>query len=385
VQIELPAHSKLGASSTKRWFNCPGSVKLIEAMGHGASKSSSFADQGTLAHDIAARCLKSGEDAKVYIGEADFATDAEFDNEDAEAVQVYLEAIRKETKELKSVGDVTVLVEERFHLAEVHPDFFGTTDCTLIGAKQAQIHDYKHGAGIVVDAEHNTQLMQYAVGALYNTEAWQNDDFPVEINICQPRVFGSDPIKSWWTSVGHLKTWLRDDWLAAAERTERADPFLQPGPWCNSTFCPRRIDCPAIKEMRARVLAIKPEDIKLMEDWELGIAATEANIIKGLAKVYDAEIFERLRAGRPVSGWKLVNKRADRVFKEDAPLEDVFGEDAYERKPKTPPAIEKLEGGRAFVARWAYKPETGVTVAPDGDARKGQTIRNRDEVFKGAL
>jgi hypothetical protein len=392
MQVELPAHSKLGASSTHRWFHCPGSVKLIEAMGDTAKKSSSYADDGTLAHDIAARCLKSGEDAKVYIGEADFATEAMFKEEDAAAVQVYLDAVRKEIAELSyPQGNddrycaPDVLIEERFHLAEVHPDFFGTTDCTLIGKTQAQVWDYKHGAGIMVSAERNTQLMQYAVGALYGTEAWQDDDFPVEINICQPRVYGVEPVRSWWTSVGELKEWLRDDWLAAARRTEQQSPFLQPGPWCNSSFCPKRLTCPAIKEMRARVLTYTPEIIKAMEDWELGLAATETNIVKGLAKVFDEEIFTRLRAGKQISGWKMVAKKADRVFKDDAPVVDTFGEAAYEKKLKTPPAIEKLEGGKDFVKKYAYKPDTGMTVAPDTDARAGQAARNRDEVFKGVL
>ena len=388
MQVELPAHSRLGASSTHRWFHCPGSVKLIEAMGDAPKKSSSYADDGTLAHDIAARCLKSGEDAVVYLGEADFATEAEFKEEDAVAVQIYLDHIRGKIDDLGLRGNKLgsrVLVEERFHLAEVHPDFFGTTDCTLIGDKQAVVADYKHGAGIMVGAEKNTQLMQYAVGALYGTEAWQDDEFPVEINICQPRVYGVAPVRSWWTSVGDLKTWLRDDWLAAARRTEQSAPFLQPGSWCNSTFCPKRLTCPAIKELRARVLTYTPEIIKAMEDWELGLAATETNIVKGLAKVFDEEIFSRLRAGKQVSGWKMVAKKADRVFKDDAPLDETFGDAAYEKKRKTPPAIEKLPEGKKFVAQWAYKPDTGMTVAPDTDARSGQAVRNRDEVFKGVL
>ena len=377
-------HSKLGASSTHRWFHCPGSVKLIQELGPGANTRSSYADDGTLAHDIAARCLKSGEDAVAYLGEADFATEAEFKEEDAVAVQVYLDYIRKDVADM---GDdlVQMLVEERFHLAEVHPDFFGTTDCTLIGDKQAVVADYKHGAGIMVSAEKNTQLMQYAVGALYGTEAWQDDDFPVEINICQPRVYGAEPVRSWWTNVGALREWLHNDWLAAARHTERDDPFLQPGPWCNSSFCPKRLTCPAIKELRARVLTYTPEIIKAMEDWELGLAATETNIVKGLAKVFDEEIFSRLRAGKQVSGWKMVAKKADRVFKDDAPLDETFGDAAYEKKRKTPPAIEKLPEGKKFVAQWAYKPDTGMTVAPDTDARSGQAVRNRDEVFKGVL
>lgn len=387
LSVELPAHSKLGASSTHRWFHCPGSVQLIEAMGDSAKQSSEYAEQGTLAHDIAARCLLSGEDAKVHVGEVDFETSAEFTHEDAAAVQVYLDAIRKEIVDLKQGNGPQVLVEERFHLADVHPDFFGTTDCTLIAAKQAQIWDYKHGAGIWVSAEHNTQLMQYAVGALYGTPDWDNDGFPVEINICQPRVFGADPIRSWLTTVGYLKQWLRDDWLASARRTEQPVPFLQPGPWCNSTFCPKRLSCPAVKEMRARVLAIKPEDIKQMEDWELGVAAQECAIVAGMKKIYDEEVFNRLRLGRKVSGWKVVNKKADRVWKHDdiPKVEEALGEAAYDKKLKSPAAVEKLEGGRALVAKHAYKPDTGQTVAPDTDARQGQTIKTAEDVFKGRL
>lgn len=400
MQVELPAHSKLGASSTHRWFHCPGSVKLIEAMGDTAKNSSSYADDGTLAHDIAARCLKSGEDAKVYIGEADFATEAEFKEEDAAAVQVYLDYIRKDIADLAKIDCQTprVLVEERFHLPDVHPDFYGTTDCTLIGDKQAVVADYKHGAGIMVSAEKNTQLMQYAVGALYGTEAWPDDKFPVEINICQPRVYGVEPVRSWWTSVGELKEWLRDDWLPAARRTEQPSPFLQPGPWCNSSFCPKRLTCPAIHELRKRVLTYTPEIIKAMEDWELGLAATETNIVKGLAKVFDEEIFTRLRAGKQISGWKMVAKKADRVWKEEREYDGVgtvkienavqsnFGDKGYEKKKmKTPAAIEKLEGGKDFVKEWAYKPDTGMTVAPDTNARAGQAVRNRDAVFEGKL
>lgn len=384
VQVDLPAHSKLGASSTHRWFNCPGSVSLIEAIevdfdseDDGGSEHSK---RGTVAHDYAALCLKSGEDAWQFVGEVH-----NYDKEDADAVQEYLDAIRGEIKELEAMGPVTVLIEERFHLADVHKDFFGTTDCTLIGAKQAQVWDYKHGVGIVVEAKKNTQLMQYAVGALYGTDAWDDDTFPVELNICQPRAYHpAGPIRSWWTSVGYLKSWLNDSWLAAARRTE-SNPFLQPGPWCNTTFCPRRLNCPAIKEMKARVMAVKEEDLPKMEDWELGLFATELTILTGMKKAAEDEVFQRLRKGNAVSGWKMVPKRSDRVFKDDAPVEEEFGDKAYEKKRISPAVAEKLPGGKKFVAQWAYKPDNGLTVARDDDVRTGQTPRGRSDVFKGAL
>ena len=395
-------HSKLGASSTHRWFNCPGSVSLIEAtevdFDSEDDGGSEHSRRGTVAHDVAAICLKDQREAWEFVGTGEDRSTPPivFDGEDATAVQVYLDAIRGEIKDLETMGPVTVLIEERFHLTDVHKDFFGTTDCTLIGAKQAQVHDYKHGVGIVVEAKNNTQLMQYAVGALYGTEAWNDDTFPVELNICQPRAFHPDgPIRSWWTTVGALKEWLNDGWLAAARRTENA-PFLQPGTWCNTTFCPRRLNCPAIKEMKARVMAVKEEDLPKMEDWELGLFATELTILTGMKKAAEDEVFQRLRKGNAVSGWKMVPKRSDRVFKdelevdekkvkiEDA-LEAEFGDKAYEKKRVSPAVAEKLPGGKKFVAQWAYKPDNGLTVARDDDVRTGQTPRGRSDVFKGAL
>jgi hypothetical protein len=185
--------------------------------------------------------------------------------------------------------------------------------------------------------------------------------------------------------VGELKEWLQSDWLAAARRTEQSDPFLQPGLWCNKTFCPARLHCPAIQEMKARALEVTEKDLRAMEDWELGLFAQELAILKGLSKTADDEIFQRLRAGKQVSGWKLVSKRSDRVFKDGAPLVDEFGDDAFEKKPKSPAAVEKLTGGKAFVAKWAYKPDAGLTVARDDDSRKGEIMRNREKVFEGQL
>lgn len=391
--LELPAHSKLGASGTHRWFNCHGSVALIESLKTGgmAEESSEYAAAGTSAHDIAAICLQSDSQAADCVGFYD-----NYDEDDATAVQVYLDGVRKVIREQNS--PVQVLVEERFHLPEVHPDFFGTTDCTIVGETRAWVKDYKHGAGIAVDAKGNSQLYQYAVGALYRTAHWQNDDYLVGVYIYQPRAFHPDgPVRREWTTVGELKRWLEDEWLANARATEAPDARLNPGPWCHKSFCSARTRCPALRALIKRVAAITPEEIKAMDDWELGLAAQEAAIAAGTKKLFDEEVFNRLRTGTKVPGWKIVKKKADRVFKTEVTEEgktvklveavkETFGEAAYDApKLKTVAAIERLEGGKEFVAKWGYKPDTGQTVAPDTDTRKGETMRNRDSVFAGVL
>lgn len=390
---ELPAHSKLGASSSHRWFNCPKSVALI-AQTTGEKETSEHAERGTYAHDIASKCLIEETDAWEHS-----EGNKLFDKDDAEAVQVYLDAIRKEVKELNKP---VILVEERFHLEDVHKDFFGTTDCTLIGEKQAQVWDYKHGIGIVVEAKRNSQLMQYAVGALHDSEKWAHDDFPVELNICQPRAFHPEgAIRSWWTTVGALKAWLQDEWIVAAKRTEDPAATLNPGPWCNKTFCPARLTCLAVRKLVEETRATTEEDIRAMEDWELGLFRQDLEVCVGLKRTADDEIFTRLSKGKDVSGWKLVDKRADRVFKETREVEidgkkvtitlvadakENFGDEAYEApKLKSPAQMGKLPGGAPFVAKWAFKPEVGKTVAAVDDARKGEKGRSAKEVFAGVL
>lgn len=383
-------HSKLGASGTGRWFNCHGSVNLIESLkagGLSVEDASEYASAGTSAHDIAAICLTSNSRAEDCVGFYD-----NYDADDATAVQVYLDGCRK------VMDGAQVLVEERFHLPEVHPDFFGTTDCTIITPERAYVKDYKHGAGIAVDAKGNSQLRQYAVGALYRTEHWKNDEYLVGLYIYQPRAFHPDgPVRKEWTTIGELKRWLEDEWLANARATEAPDATLNPGTWCHKSFCSARTRCPALRALIKRVAAITPEEIKAMDDWELGLMAQECAIAASTKRLFDEEVFNRLRAGNPVPGWKIVKKKSDRVFKGEIEddgktvrlfdaVAETFGVEAYDApKMKSVAAIERLPKGKEFVAKWGYKPDTGQTVAPDTDTRTGETMRNRESVFAGVL
>ena len=45
------------------------------------------------------------------------------------------------------------------------PAGFGTSDCVIVGNGPMVIVDYKHGKGVAVSAEDNSQLKCYALGA----------------------------------------------------------------------------------------------------------------------------------------------------------------------------------------------------------------------------
>ena len=80
----------------------------------------------------------------------------------------------------------------------------------------------------------------------------------------------------------------------------------------------------------------------------------------------------RVEHGAVVPGWKLAKARSNREFKDGAEGEarKKFGDEAFNKPSfKSPAQIEMLPGGEAFCARWAHKPEKGLTLVQADDAR----------------
>ncbi len=59
-----------------------------------------------------------------------------------------------------------MLIEQHLDFSKYVPDGFGTGDCILISDNALHIIDLKYGMGILVNAERNSQMMLYSLGAL---------------------------------------------------------------------------------------------------------------------------------------------------------------------------------------------------------------------------
>lgn len=242
----VTGHSKLGASKAHRWFECPGSVALCATVV--APPASVHAARGTMAHDVAAKCLDRGEDAELWVGNR-FEIDEHrmrFEQDDAAAVQVYLDAIRADATAGPSDAPVR-MIEQKFHLKDLHYSLYGTADCVqwFKRTKLLRVYDYKHGAGVAVDVKDNPQLLYYALGALLETGAPVKE---VEIVVVQPRCPHPDgPVRRQRIPAIDLLE-FRADLLDAVARTEDPNAPRNAGEWC--MFCEVQAVCPEAKTTR---------------------------------------------------------------------------------------------------------------------------------------
>ena len=199
-------HALLGASSAERWLMCPPSARLGEQFPDTASE---YAAAGTLAHAIAE--LK----ARKYFVEPmsnrafnarlkKLKEDPHYDKGMDAATDTYLEHLKALAMSYGSVQPFVAL-ETRVDFGDCVPEGFGTTDCIIIGAGRMCVADYKNGAGVLVEAEANPQMMLYALGALKVYAPIYGDTIrEVHLSIVQPNAGG---VREWDTTVEALREW----------------------------------------------------------------------------------------------------------------------------------------------------------------------------------
>jgi hypothetical protein len=355
---ELPAHSPFGGSGAHRWTACPGSVRFNAGR---PESPSSYAQEGSAGHAIAALCLTEKQDAIEYVGRT--VEGIEIDEDFSEAVQKYLDTIREDQR----TRGGKLLVEQKFHLKHLHPQFFGTADCVRPGLdKVLSVYDAKFGRGEIVEVvrphctgrEPNLQLAFYGLGALHTLERVivSIGIDRVELVIVQPRAWHRDgPVRRAIFTLDEIRD-VADELVQAAYLCEQPNAPLIPGDHC--TFCRGAAVCPALRDHAAAVAQLEFDD-----DLELTgkVPDPAAMTPQQIAHVLDAaDIFEvwltavRNRAhvlaeSQGIPGWKLVNKQARRKWADEtqaaAELSFGFGVETismYDQKMKSPAQMEKL-------------------------------------------
>jgi hypothetical protein len=354
--MSQPAHSHIGASSMYRWSECPGSVRLSRGI---ESVSSKYAEEGTEAHELAADILLGKPTGPVL-------------DEMLEAVQIYVESIAFLRKTIKHGGQM--LVEHRFDLSKIHPGLFGTADCVVYDPTQRRLHvfDYKHGAGIAVEVEENSQLLYYGLGALLALNVPCRE---VVLTIVQPRCpHPAGPVRSWAVPSVRLIDFAAD-LQEFARATEAEDAPLKAGDHCR--FCPAAAICP---ELHNQALVAAKEEFGVSSTYDpakLAKTLQLLDIVEAWAKRVREFAYREAIHGRIPPGWKLVDKRATRKWRSEAEaIDSLIGwgvprEELFTQDLKSPAQVEKLlnADGKKRLSTLVAAVSSGQTLVPDQDPR----------------
>lgn len=336
LEQRLNGHSVFAPSASKMWLSCSGSLipNLL------AADSAGFdAAQGTVAHAVGEEWLRSGYRPTHRVGEVvkvvehDKTFEITIDDTMLDYVSEYVAWCR----ELPGVH----LVEVRVDFSDLTPipNQGGTSDHIALQPRVLTITDLKYGVGVQVFAEDNTQGLLYAYGAFRKYDELFDFD-EIVIRICQPRLSHFDTWRISREQLLEFAKYARKRAYAAWEPDAPRTPTKEGCLWCRV-----KAGCAANAVLQERLLdgvfdnleapVTVEEERRLKEDLDGGLYYMKRRDIRALTteqmasllpfrkaaeswwKNLDEELERRCINGEHVPGYKLVESRTNRAFRDE--------------------------------------------------------------------
>lgn len=346
------SHSRLAPSSSSRWINCPGSARSDLP-----DTTNEAAERGTITHSVAEYLLKGGKRLPVKLARAWGAIDAEVRAELQQCIDQYLEFVGGMTGELHH--------EVKLH----HPtitDFGGTIDTLCVTETTLHCVDLKSGI-VMVRANNNTQMKSYLLLAARKYPGRKE----FYSTIIQSRVGDGLPKTTRYTQDD------LDEWeLEVAGAATKDD--LRAGSWCY--YCPLLNTC-GVARQHARDMAMESFDDLSICDRELEIIEFYEVIGRMVVKAKE-KIFQCLRDGGTVPGWRLGKSLGNRRWKDEGELVSAMARIGVEKgeltetKFKSPAQVEKIDlpigikraALKEIVGGLTERPDNGIVLCETGSS-----------------
>ncbi|MDO5722513.1 MAG: DUF2800 domain-containing protein [Actinomycetaceae bacterium] len=371
------SHALLSASGAHRWLSCPPSARLEADLPESTSQA---AEQGTAAHALAEWKLRRA----LHQSPTTRPVSDRIDTEMETLTDDYVAFIQERLREVrKHCADPVALIEQRLDFSHIVPGGFGTGDCVLIAEPTLQIIDLKYGAGVLVEAENNPQLMLYALGAL-QTFGPLYDIREVSVTIYQPR---RSNVSTWQITVTELETWAKQVVKPAAELAAAGEGEFCAGEHCR--FCKLAPTCRARTEENLKLAKLEFAPPAELSDAEIADVLTRLPELKAWASDVEAHALSlAVNQGKTWPGFKLVEGRSIRKYADEeavaAAAEAAGISDVWQRKLKTITALEKQLGKKRFTElfdQYVVKPAGKPTLVPVSDKRPALTTTAADTEF----
>ena len=385
------AHALLSPSSASRWLACTPSARLEAKF---PDKAGEAAAEGTLAHALGELMLK--RHLKLILKReydkqlAAIKADPLWQDEMLEYMDGYKTyVIEQYSKAQAHTPDAMVFLEEKLDLTVFVPEGFGTGDCIIIADGVLEIIDYKHGKGVPVYADNNSQMKLYALGALIKFGILY-DVHKIKMTIYQPRI---DNISTFEVIVHELFDWADYVLKPKAKQAFNGEGEYVAGDHCR--FCKASGQCKALAEFNLKLVE-NIQDPDLLSPEETAKVLTQQDMfvkwINGVAEY----AFTKALEGVKWPGFKLVEGRSNRAYTdEDSVAQVLLGKGLTEDKVYQPrkvlgiTAMEKELGKSDFALLlndYVIKPPGKPTLVPESDKRaeltNGVTV---EAAFEGII
>lgn len=369
----MAKHAVLSASSSERWLNCPPSARLCEAY---EDKGSDYAAEGTDAHALCEYRLKQA----LGIPAEDPIENLSWYNEEMEECAAGYAAYVVELLETAKLtcADPVVMIEQRVDFSRWVQDGFGTADCILIADGVLNIVDYKHGKGVEVSAEGNTQISLYSLGALEIFDGIYDID-RVCVHIFQPR---KSNVVSSTMDKSDLYKWADTELTQKAQLAYEGQGNFSCGEWCR--FCKAKAECRERAEANLALARYEFQSPALLDDEEIADILGKVDALTAWASDVKEYALQQAVSGKEWTGWKLVEGRSNRKYTSEtavAATVEGAGFDPYERKVLGVTAMQKLLGKTRFeelLAPYIEKPQGKPTLVPESDKRPAMNTAKND-------
>lgn len=366
------AHAKLSPSAATRWMACTPSAVLEQSF---PNTSSSYADEGTLAHALCEAFLRLDHN---HIFLEDFNKKmlelqrSEYYNDQMnDYCQEYADFVNDQCK-----GEFHIFIEQKLDMTEWIPEGFGTADAIVILPAERKIifDDFKYGKGIKVDAKQNSQLKIYALGVLQTMQfifGYGAFDI-IETNIYQPRI---DNIASYSYTVEELLKWAENELKPAADKAFDGLGEYVAGKHCY--WCRAKATCRALAEYNLKLAEMDFQNPDLLTDEEILKVYEQKAIFENWLDAVSTHLLTTALEGKVWPGLKVVEGRSVRSYSDQIKVAEVLKAKGFTDiyKPQTLLPLGEMEkkikkeNFNEIVGPLLVRPQGKPTLVPESDKR----------------